>query len=208
MEEDLIREKIIEVGKWMRTSNLVCATDGNISVRFNETEILITPSGVPKWKMKKENLVRMNLNGDVVEGKNPSSEYKMHTGIYKERTDISAVIHTHSPYATAFAAARIPIEPVLSEVLLSDEIIPVAPYATPSTDEVPASLRDLISKHNTVLLANHGVVTVGKNIEDAYYRAERVEHIAKVMLLAKILGGAKQLSKKDIERLKKVWGIL
>ncbi len=208
MEEDLIRERIVEVGRWMRSANLICATDGNISVRLNKTDIFITPSGVPKWKMKKEDIVKIDINGVVLEGKKPSSEYRLHTGIYKERDDISAVIHTHSTYATAFAAARMPIEPVLSEALLSDEIIPVAPYATPSTNEVPASLRDLINKHNTVLLANHGVVTVGKDLEEAYYRAERVEHIAKVMLLAKVLGGAKQLSKEEIERLKKAWNIL
>jgi len=207
MEEDNIREKITEIGKLLKQAGLIIATDGNISVKINNN-ILITPSGIPKWKMKKEDIVKIDMDGNVLEGnKKPSSEYKMHTGIYKERADVFSVIHTHSPYATAFAAAHTPIEPVVAEAVLSDVYIPVAPYAAPSTNEVPESIKDLIKKHNSILLANHGVVTVGKDLYETYYRAERVEYIAKIVLLSKILGGAKPLSKKDIEKIKKLWEI-
>ncbi len=206
MEEDTIREKIVEVGKRMKEAHLILATDGNISVKMNNG-ILITPSGVSKWEMKKEDIVKMDVSGNTLEGGRPSSEYKMHTKIYKERNDVFAVVHTHSPYATAFAVAHIPIEPIIAEAVLSDIIIPVAPYATPSTDEVPNSIKALLKSHNSILLANHGVVTVGKDLDEAYYRAERVEYLAKVMLLSKMLGSTNILSKKEIEKLKKAWKI-
>ncbi len=206
MEEDTIREKIVEVGKRMKEAHLILATDGNISVKMNNG-ILITPSGVSKWEMKKEDIVKMDINGNALKGRRPSSEYKMHTEIYKERNDVFAVVHTHSPYATAFAVAHIPLEPIIAEAVLSDIIIPVAPYATPSTDEVPNSIKALLKSHNSILLANHGVVTVGKDLDEAYYRAERVEYLAKVMLLSKMLGSTNILSKKEIEKLKKAWKI-
>ena len=206
MEEDTIREKIVEVGKRMKEAHLILATDGNISVKMNNG-ILITPSGVSKWEMKKEDIVKMDVSGNTLEGGRPSSEYKMHTKIYKERNDVFAVVHTHSPYATAFAVAHIPLEPIIAEAVLSDIIIPVAPYATPSTDEVPNSIKALLKSHNSILLANHGVVTVGKDLDEAYYRAERVEYLAKVMLLSKMLGSTNILSKKEIEKLKKAWKI-
>jgi len=205
-KENSIREKIVEIGKSLKEGGLILATDGNISVKTNNN-ILITPSGIPKWKMKKEDIVKIDMDGNVLAGGRPSSEYRMHTEIYKERNDVFAIVHTHSPYATAFAVAHIPLGPIIAEAVLSDVIIPVAPYATPSTDEVPNSIKALLPSHNSILLANHGVVTVGKDLDEAYYRVERVEYLAKVMLLSKILGSPNILSEKEIEKLKKAWEI-
>ncbi|MEW6686413.1 MAG: class II aldolase/adducin family protein [Candidatus Edwardsbacteria bacterium] len=199
----LLRNELVKICHKLQAKGLVVATDGNVSVRLDEQRFLITPSGLAKGKLSTKDLVIMNLEGKILEGKNkPSSEIKMHLFIYKSRKDINAIVHAHPPIATGFAVAGIALtKPVLPEILLTVGKIPLAKYATPSTEEVPKSLKKLIKKHQTILLANHGAITLGKDLQDAYYKMERLEYFALVSLVAHLLGKERTLSAEEIKKL-------
>ena len=203
-----LRQKMVEIGRLLEEKGLVVATDGNFSTRLPDGNILITPSGLPKGKLSIDSLVKIDLEGKKISGSyKPSSEYRMHLEVYKKRPDVNAVVHTHSPYATAFAVSHIPLEPVVSEAVLANGHVPVSPYATPSTEEVPRSIAGYIEKHNAILLANHGCLATGKDLEEAFYRAERIEFLAKVMFISRLLGGEKKIPQEEIDKLLKNWGI-
>jgi L-fuculose-phosphate aldolase len=181
----------------------VAANDGNVSVRLSPDLILATPTGMSKGFIRAEQLVKVDMSGELVEGDHqPSTEIKMHTMIYSIRPDIHAVVHAHPIYATGFATAQIPLDKcVLAEIIATLGSIPLAPYATPSTTELPDSIKTVMSQADACLLANHGVVTAGKNVYDAYYKMERVEHFAHISFVARVLGGEKILSQGDVEKL-------
>ncbi|HDI83095.1 class II aldolase/adducin family protein [bacterium] len=203
-----LRQKMIEIGKLLEEKGLVVATDGNFSTRLPDGNILITPSGLPKGRLTIDSLVKIDLEGRKVKGTyKPSSEYRMHLEVYRKRQDVNAVVHTHSPYATAFAVSHIPLEPVVSEAVLTNGHVPVSPYATPSTEEVPRSISAYIEKHNAILLANHGCLAMGKDLDEAFYRAERIEFLARVMFISRLLGGEKKIPQEEIDKLLKNWGI-
>jgi L-fuculose-phosphate aldolase len=126
----------------------------------------------------------------------------MHLYIYQQRPDVQAVVHAHPPYATGFATAHIPLTACLfPEVIVGLGAIPLASYATPSTNEVSESLAPYVKTADAVLLANHGVVTCGTDVQDAYFRMEKVEHAAHITFVARVLGGEKPLSPADIDKL-------
>jgi L-fuculose-phosphate aldolase len=185
----------------------VVATDGNLSLRLPDGNILITPTSVPKDLLIKEDLIVISPAGEKIEGTRfPSTESGMHLFIYHHRADIEGVVHCHPVYATAFAAAGLEISSdVLPEVHLGLGRIPLAPYATPSTDEVAESIAPFIKQAKAILLANHGVVTFGKNVQDAMYLMEKVEQAAHILFLARMLGGERHLSTENLQKLKEVW---
>jgi L-fuculose-phosphate aldolase len=188
----------------------VAATDGNVSVRLDDGRILITPSMLAKGEIKESQLLVCNMEGKVLAGKGKaSSEIKMHLYAYRLRPDINAVVHAHPPVATGFATAgKVLTEPTLPEVILTVGPVPLARYATPSTDEVPGSIAPYVKKHNAMLLSNHGVLALGKDVTEALHRMERVEHLAKVTLVAEQLGGPKKLSKKELKTLLDTFNII
>jgi len=195
-----LKKEICKVAEIIYAKGLVVATDGNVSVRTPDNCILITPSG--KRDIKVEDIVKIDLEGNIKKrALKPSSEYRMHIEVYKKRKDINGIVHTHPPYATAFGAAGIPLKPIIAETVLENGEIPVAPYGTPSTEEVPRSISKLIEKHNSLILAHHGLLSVGRDLFEALNRAERVEFLARINFLAKMLGGAVPLSQKRIEKL-------
>lgn len=195
-----LRNQIINVCRRLDQLGFVAATDGNVSVRLDDGRILITPSMLAKGEIKGSLLLVCNMEGKVLSGKGKaSSEIKMHLYAYRIRPDIKAVVHAHPPTATGFATAgKAMTEPFLPEVILTVGPIPLARYATPSTEEVPKSIAPYIKKHNAMLLSNHGVLALGKDVTEALYRMERVEHQAKVLLAAKQLGGPRKLDKKEL----------
>jgi L-fuculose-phosphate aldolase len=205
--EDL-RDKIVSVCRRLDQLGFVPATDGNVSARLSRDEILITPSMAAKGSLIAEQLLVVGMDGRVKSGAGrPSSEMPMHLMVYWLRPDVNAVVHAHPAVATAFAAARRGLtEPVLPEVVLTLGPVPLAQYATPSTDEVPRSIEKLIAVHNALLLANHGALTVGRDLDEALQRMERVEHLAKIVLVSTMLGGAQTLTPSDIAHLKDVNG--
>ncbi len=198
-----LKSEIIYYGRLCYRNNFLSAFDGNISARTRKNYILTTASGICKGKLAEKNIIKADLKGNKIQGKGLiSSEYKLHKYIYEQRKDVNAVVHTHPVFATAFAAAGIALnKPVFPEIYLFFGKIPLAKYATPSTDEVPNSIANLVKEHDAILLANHGLVTFGKTLEEAYYKTEKVEHIAQISFYARMLGGEKGLTQAQLKKL-------
>ncbi len=206
MEEDRIKQDIIEVGKRLYYKGFVASNDGNISVRISEDEIWITPTGISKGYMAVEDLIKVNMDGEVLDGtKKPSSEMKMHLAVFRIRPDVRAVVHAHPPKATAFAVANLAFDRIaLPEVIFSLGNISLAEYGTPTTDELPASIEKHINCADALLLANHGALTVGIDPLDAYFKMETLEHFASIAIYARVLGGEKFLDERQTEQLYRI----
>lgn len=204
MTEKQAKKAMIDIGQRMYVRGFVAANDGNISVRTGENEIWTTPTGVSKGFMKKKMLVKVDLEGNVLEGSNqPSSELKMHLRAYQENPDILSVCHAHPPICTCFAVAGIPLDvPVLAEAVITLGDVPVAPYAELGSRDVPEVIAPYLHTHNGILLANHGAVTWGKDAYAAYYRLESMEYYANILLITdKLLGKQNLLSEGQVEAL-------
>lgn len=201
LEQD-IKSSIVEVSKLMYQKGMVNAFEGNVSVLFNH-RVYITPSAVCKGFLKEDMIVVTDMEGNVLEGKyKPSSEIKLHLAAYRYRPDIRSVIHAHSPYATAFALANKAIESrAYTEMIVLYDKIPLAPYGTPSTDEIHLGVRDLLKEYEIVLLANHGILSVGKDVYDSFFKLESAESMAKVLILTNQLGGEKELPEEKLKEL-------
>lgn len=201
-----LRSDLIHYSKLCYNNGYVKATDGNLSTRTKKNFILTTAADTVKGKIKPVDLVKVNLNGVKAAGKRkPSTELKLHLYIYSKRKDVNAIVHTHPLFSSAFACAGIALDkPVLPEVYLKLGKIPLAKYATPSTDEVPASIEKFVMEHNAILLANHGLVTFAATLEEAYYITEKVEQFAEILYRARMLGGEKTLTKQQVVKLNKL----
>ncbi|MDD3242312.1 MAG: class II aldolase/adducin family protein [Eubacteriales bacterium] len=199
------REQICDICNKMWQLGWVAANDGNVSVKLTQDEILATPTGISKSFITPEKLVLLDGDGAVREaqdGYRPSSEIKMHLCCYQEREDVHAVLHAHPPTATGFAVAhRHMDEYIMIESVIAIGSVPVTPYGTPSTAEVPNAIRPYLQEHDVLLLENHGALTVGADLLTAYYRMESLELWAKIQLNAELLGGAVELPRKEIDRL-------
>ena len=204
------REAVCRVGKLLYDRGYVAANDGNISVRVGEGRLLITPSGVSKGRMTPDMLLVTDLDGTVIEGnRHPSSEGKMHLEVYRGRPDVNAVVHAHPPVSTAFAVCRRGLEtPYLSELVAGLGQVPCTPsFAMLSTEEVPQSVRPYLADHNALLLANHGALAWGGDLWEAFDRLETVEHTAKIVLNAQLLGGGIPLTEEEVVRLQGLRGM-
>lgn len=181
----------------------VVATDGNLSVRNDEGLVLCTPTNMEKAEIREDDLVMVDMHGQVLDGQQaPSTEIRMHLAWYAARPDLRAVIHAHPIHATAFATAgRGMNELVFPEMIVTLGRVPLADYATPSTDEVPLSLAPFLTDYDAILLRNHGVVTAGRDLRSAWHAMERVEHSAHILLLSSLLGGPQTLGPEEISRL-------
>jgi L-fuculose-phosphate aldolase len=191
------RTAIIDTGRRMYERGFVASNDGNISVRISDNLILITPTGVSKGEMTPDMLVILDLDGNIIDGsRKVSSETAMHLRLYRENIAIGAVTHAHPAAATAFAIARIPLDkPVYPEALVILGEVPVASYATPGTSEVPESVAPYANTHRAVLLANHGALTWGKDLHEAWFRLESLENYAKILMYSRfILKAAEELT--------------
>lgn len=201
-----IRSELIKFCHKVYERGFVAAYDGNLSVRIDPNKILITPSGVCKGDLTEENLIEIDYNGCPLSGsKKPSTEFKIHTLAYKNRKDVNAVVHAHPVNATALATIGEGItQPIFPEVILSLGKVPLCKYGTPSTDQLPDSMLPHIEYVWALLLENHGAVTFGKNIEDAYFKMEKLEHAAEVLIKAKSTGRIKTL---PLQKLKELYDI-
>lgn len=201
------KKLICDIGKRVYNKNFVAANDGNISIKVGPNTIITTPTGVSKGFMSPEMMVKMELSGKVISGRmKPSSEVKMHLRVYKENPEVNAVVHAHPPVATSFAIAGISLEkPIVPEAVVMLGNVPVAPYATPGTQEVPDSIAPFCKNHNAVLLANHGALTWGKDIIEAYYRMESLEHYSLMLMYTNnILNKANELNCSQVTELVKI----
>lgn len=190
-----IKKEICEVGHKLYNLGFVAANDGNISVKLNDHEWYCTPTGVSKGDLTPDMIIKVDANGNKIEGKlNPSSEIKMHMRVYRERPDVNAVVHAHPPIATAFTVAGIELDQyILPEAVLTIGNVPTCEYGTPSTMEIPDSLEPYIQHHDAFLLENHGALTVGCNLQKAQFIMEEVEFNAKICKNAMELGAVHEI---------------
>ena len=207
--EEQARADIVEVGRRLWERGYVASNDGNISVRLDETRLITTPKNVSKGFMTPDMMVITDLDGRKISGqRDPSSELKMHLEVYRNRPDARAVVHAHPPTATGFAVAGIALDrAVLAEVITTLGSIPIAEYATPSTEALPAAVRKYVKAHDGLLLANHGALALAGDVMSAYYRMETIEHFAKISLVARTLGRENILSRDEVERLQGLRGM-
>ena len=200
-----LKKLICDIGKRIYNRNMVAANDGNISVKLNDHEFLCTPTGVSKGFMTPEFICKVDENGNVLQankGFKPSSEIKMHMRVYKERPDVQSVVHAHPMYATAFAIAGIPLtKPIMPEAVIALGCVPIAEYGTPSTEEIPNAVSKYLQHFDAVLLENHGALAYSDSLLSAYHKMESVEFYAQLLFLSRQLGGPKELSKQQVERL-------
>jgi L-fuculose-phosphate aldolase len=206
--EARLRADIVEVGRRLYARGYTASNDGNISVRLDEGRLLMTPTGVCKGFMSPEMMCITDLDGRKLQGdRSPSSEIQMHLEVYRSRPDAVAVVHAHPPIATGFAVAGIPLDrAVLAEVVTTLGSVPIAEYATPSTRELPEAVRQYVRAHDGMLLANHGALTLGKDLFSAYFKMETIEHFARISLVARQLGGERVLSREEVLRLQDLRG--
>lgn len=213
--ESCYRKDIVEVGKRLYAKGLLEGGGGNMSIRIAENEVLITPSGMCKGVLEPDQLVKIDLEGKVIaalkEYSKPSRDYRMHLGLYKRRTDIKAIVHSHPPVATGFAIAEYPLDEIAApEVMFTFNHIAVTEYALPTTEEVPVAINkalDMYPMANAIILAKHGAITVGGDLWDAYYKMETLEAYLKSLVVAKLMGGFKPLSPEQIGKIEALMGV-
>lgn len=192
--EQQLRDAIILTGRILYHSGLMVSNDGNISVRLPNGNILITPSGVTKGRISAEDLLVIDLNGQIIKAaENPNlkatSEQPMHLEIYRQRPDVRAVIHTHLIFANALAISMGKIRmDVIPEAAIAFGEIPITEFSLPSSPQNAAAVRELIKNHDVLLIRNHGSLAVGKNLDEALIKTERLEHISKTLTFAELLG--------------------
>lgn len=198
------RAEMVQAARRLADLGLMAGTAGNLSVRESPTTILITPAGLRKGEMRADALVRLDMQGNRLDSSlRPSSEFQVHLAVYQARPDVHAVVHTHPPHATGFAAAGIPLDrPVLAEAVnLLGPKVPVVPFGAPSSRTLVERLEPWLAGHNAFLLANHGVLCLGQDLSQAQHRTETLEFLARVVLAARTLGGESLLTHGDLQSL-------
>lgn len=205
MDINLIKEQICDVCHKTWQLGWVAANDGNVSARLEDGTFLCTPTGMSKSFITPEKLLRINDKGEVLEGAEglrPSSEIKMHLRCYEKRDDVWSVIHAHPPGATGFAVAHRSMDMYnMIEDVAAIGSVPLTPYGTPSTSEVPDAIEPYLEEHDVMLLENHGALAVGGDVVTAFYRMESLELWAKITINAVILGGSYDISRENIDKL-------
>jgi L-fuculose-phosphate aldolase len=198
-----LKEQMCEVGRRVYHKGFAAANDGNISCRLNDREILCTPTMISKGFMKPADLCKVDYEGKQLAGtRKRSSEILLHLAVYKNRPDVKAVVHCHPPHATAFAVAQQPVpQCVLPEVEVFLGEVPTAIYETPGTQKFAETIVPHLKSSNTIILANHGTVTFGPDLEKAYWNSEIIDAYCKILILAKQLGNVNYFSQQQTKEL-------
>lgn len=208
-QERELRERICEIGRCLWLKGMVAANDGNISVRLGEDRILCTPTGTSKGFLRPELLPIVDSGGEIVEfaGVQPSSEMKMHLRVYATDPSVRAVVHAHPPFATLWAVkGRSLTNRMLPEAIVAMGDVPLAPYATPSTEGVGDSIAGFVTGHRACLLEHHGALTWGPDLMTAYLGMERVEYTAHLEWALALAGGGRDLPDEEIAALHRTFG--
>ena len=200
-----IKEQICDVCHKMWQLGWVAANDGNVTAMLDDGTLLATPTGMSKSFSTPDKLIRIDRAGNILEAPNglrPSSETKMHLRCYDKRSDVRSVIHAHPPGATGFAVAHKAMDMYnMIEDVAAIGSVPLTPYGTPSTYEVPDAIEPYLEEHDVMLLENHGALAVGSDVITAFYRMESLELWAKITINAVILGGSRDISRENIQKL-------
>ena len=185
----VLRREMVATGRRMQQRGFVVAAEGNLSVRVSGHCFLVTPSGVSKGDLRVQDLVEVDAQGRTARGR-PTSEWPLHSEIYRQRADIQAVCHAHAPWATAFAAAGRDLDgSLLTETAAMLPRVPLAARALPGTSGLAASILPFVNDHDAILLGSHGVVAMGADLAAAFAMLETVERLAQVTLLAEVAAG-------------------
>jgi L-fuculose-phosphate aldolase len=209
LNESELRRHICKIGRLMRRYGYIDGTAGNISVRLDNECILATPSGLAKGRMHPDQLIVVNERGEKIgagtrlnQNLYPTSELLMHLECYQQRSDVNAVVHAHPPTAVALTIAGVSLEEcIVPEVIIVLGLVPTAPYATPCGEEDRDSIHHLVKRHDAMMLANHGSLTLGADLWTAYHRLEILEHYANILYKVKQLGGATPLPRAEVDKL-------
>ncbi|MDX1926431.1 MAG: class II aldolase/adducin family protein [Pirellulaceae bacterium] len=206
-----IKKDICEIGQRIYNKGFAAANDGNITVRISENEVLCTPTMHSKGFLKPDDISTIDMTGKQISGrKKRSSEALLHLEIYKQRPDIKSVVHCHPPHATAFAIAREPIpQCVLPEVEVFLGDVPITRYETPGGQAFADTIIPFVDKCNVMILANHGTVSFGENVERAYWWTEILDAYCRMLLLSRSLGRVNYLNEtesRELLALKDKWG--
>lgn len=206
-----VKQDICEIGRRLYEKGFAAANDGNITVRISENEVLCTPTMHSKGFLKPEDISTVDMTGKQISGrKKRSSEALLHLEIYKQRPDIKSVVHCHPPHATAFAVAREPIpQCVLPEVEVFLGDVPITKYETPGGQAFADTIIPFVEKCNVIILANHGTVSFGEDVEKAYWWTEILDAYCRILLLSRQLGGVQYLDQQKSQELldlKDKWG--
>lgn len=200
-----ICKRVVEACQRLYGRNMLASADGNVSYRLDSGEILITPSGLAKAFMRPEEMALINLDGQALNKAQPSGEKLMHLEVYRRCPQARAVVHAHPPYAIAWTVSHPDLNELpnncLSEVILAAGRIPIVPYARPSTQAMGDHLHPYLPKHRLMILARHGALSWGETLDEAVQGMERLEHVAQILLLAKMAGGLSELSASEVEAL-------
>ena len=196
--ESELKEDIAEVGRRLYERKLNVSTDGNMSIRISENEILITASGVCKGYLTVDQITKVDMSGNVLSGPKPARDIRMHLAAYEIREHVRAVVHCHPPITTGFAISGARFDRMtLPEIMFSIGTVGVTEYATPTTAEVPVVVSKTLLEDpecHALILANHGALTLGSDIYDAYYKMETLEMFLTATLVARALGNENVLT--------------
>src|SRR5438477_6010258 len=190
VNEHKIKQEICEIGRRLYAKGFAAANDGNITYRLNDKEILCTPTMVSKGFLKPEDICKVDYDGKQLAGtRKRTSEVLLHLAVYKNRPDINTCVHCHPPHATAFAVAHEPIPKcILPEVEVFLGEVPIAEYETPGTTRFADTILPYVKNCNTIILANHGTVSFGPDLEKAYWNTEIIDAYCRILILSKQLG--------------------
>jgi L-fuculose-phosphate aldolase len=191
-EETRLRTALCRIGALCYQKGYIVGADGTLSARLRDGTVLVTPAGAMKGFLEPQHLAHVDLDGRVLDtGPRPSTEIAIHLVSYRERADVEAVIHTHPPHAVALSIAGVDLQlPVIPEVIVTIGGTPTTPYATPGTHELPESIREVVRCSDTLIMKNHGAVTLGANLMDAFKKLDMVEHTARILWLVHALKGS------------------
>jgi L-fuculose-phosphate aldolase len=197
------RDDLIRVCHRIYEKGWVAMNDGNVSIRLTDDRILCTPTAISKGMVQLEDLIVVDMTGQVVEGRHCcTSEIAMHITIYTMRPDVRSVVHAHPPVATGFASAgRALDKALLPEVIINLGAVPLAAYGLPGTPALSDGMRPYIPNYDALLLENHGCTSYGGDVWQAFFRMEMVEHFAHITFVAEMLGGARALPRVEVEKL-------
>ena len=214
-KETELRNEIVRIGKLMHQFEFVDGASGNISARLGPERILATPSGQAKGFLSSDQLIVVDMAGQLVPpappGLKPTSELLMHLEAYRQRPDVNGVIHAHPITSVALSIVGIPLtDCVIPESVLLFGPIPTTPYANPSSVENQQAISELVKTHDAIVLAYHGSLTVGATLWEAYLKLESLEHTAKIIAQARLLGEVKPLPPEQVAKLiatRQQWGL-
>lgn len=188
----------------LAAGGLIAGRDGNLSVRLGPNRVLVTPSGLIKSLVTAADMVEVDLAGRPRRRgrRKPTSELDLHLRILRHRPDVQAVVHAHPPIATGFAVAGEAIpDNLLPELIFVVGRVPIVPYGTPGTPELGDRIVPYLEGHDALLLANHGAVTMGSTLDEAWIRMESLEHSARIIVAARMVGQPQPLDVQSVERL-------